>query len=80
MFGYDPEAIYQDADIEMMELAEAADRAYEDEPCGQPRPSGPPGHFCMNCGWRTEDCREAERRWAGGTQADLRDDPGTMHV
>lgn len=23
-FGYDPEAIYQDADIEMMELAEAA--------------------------------------------------------
>lgn len=24
MFGYDPEAIYQDADIEMLELEEAA--------------------------------------------------------
>lgn len=51
MFGFDPEAIIQDADIEMMELAEAADRAQDpDTPCGSYTPpswdsSGP----CRNC-------------------------------
>lgn len=34
MLGYDPEAIYQDADIEMYELAEAGDNlAYRQKMC-----------------------------------------------
>lgn len=51
MLGYDPEAIYQDADIEMMELAEAADRADDpEEVCyNYTPPSWDPLGPCRNC-------------------------------
>jgi hypothetical protein len=68
---YDPEAIIQDADIEMMELEEAARRAKELRDAGHcdhgwsgPKEDGnPDGEFvCYYCGhtWASWEARDLE--------------------
>ena len=49
MFGYDSEAIYQDADIEMLEMARAADEMAAKVEAGELCPCGDPGHAPLKC-------------------------------
>lgn len=58
MFGFDPEvpAGYQDADIEMLELAQAANEVVSDNPCDDYIPASwddleNPSSACRDCGF-----------------------------
>lgn len=59
--SHDPEAIYQDADIEMMELAEAA-ADVTDDPCDDFRP-------LADSGWQATACRCGFDQKAHGAEA-----------
>jgi hypothetical protein len=52
MFGYDPEAIYQDADIEMLELRDAANEQAAFCKAGDHTPHREDGRgviYCLHC-------------------------------
>ena len=80
-FGYDPEAVIQDADIEMAEMIEQANEAVAmrkkgncDHGCTGPMLDGTGRFNCAHCGmiWESWEARDAytEELWNSGRRWD----------